>query len=275
VLETLRRIVQEVNEARDLDQALQIIVQSVKQVMKTDVCSVYLTDFSNHDRVLMATDGLNPKSVGRVRLKQNEGVTSVVCERAEPLNLEDAPSHPKYKYLPETEEEDFHAFLGVPIIHHRKTLGVLVVQQLQKRSFDDNEVTLLMTIAAQLAGAIAHAEASGGIDGLRQSSDKRLMHRDRPFRGLPGAPGVAKGLSRVLYPSADLDAVPNRHTENTEKEKLAFLNAVEATRKDINVLKLRVAQLPEEDRALFDAYLLILESDSLIKKTLSKIDTGL
>src|SRR3990172_11455912 len=153
MLEILRRIVQEVNAAQDLEQALAIIVGRVKQAMCADVCSIYLTDFVNQQHVLMASDGLNPEAVGAVRLGLKEGLISVVCERAEPLNLDNAPDHPRYRFISETGEERYHAFLGVPIIHHRKVLGVLVVRQYVQRKFDENEVTLLVTIAAQLAGA--------------------------------------------------------------------------------------------------------------------------
>ncbi|MDH5377655.1 MAG: phosphoenolpyruvate--protein phosphotransferase [Gammaproteobacteria bacterium] len=269
MLDKLRRIVQEVNEAENLPAALRVIVTNVKAVMKTDVCSIYLIDPDNQQRVLMATEGLNPESVGKARLGEGEGLVSLVLERAEPINLENASEHPRYKYLPETAEERFHSFLGVPIVHHRKPMGTLVVQQLDSRTFDEEEVTLLMTIAAQLAGAIAHAEASGGISGL-----KGTRHRDRPFRGLPGAPGVGIGLGVVVYPTADLNAVPNRRTDDVNGEVQAFRAAVVATIEELEAQKKRIEHLPAESKLLFDAYLLMLTGDSLVKKTIDRIKEG-
>ena len=139
MLNSLRSIVQEVNAARDMKTALAIIVARVKQVMKTHVCSVYLRD-AKGDYVLMATDGLNADAVGKVRLAAGEGLVGRVVVREEPINLEHAEAHPSYQYFPETGEERYSSFLGVPIIHHRKVLGVLVVQQVEQRRFDEGEV---------------------------------------------------------------------------------------------------------------------------------------
>lgn len=133
MLNTLRRIVQEVNAARDLPHALAIIVQRVREAMGTEVCSVYLLDPDSTRYVLMATEGLNKDAVGVVSLATNEGLIGYVGAREEPVNLEDAAAHPKFRYFAETGEERFASFLGVPIIHHRRVMGVLVVQQKERR----------------------------------------------------------------------------------------------------------------------------------------------
>ncbi|MCG8669033.1 MAG: GAF domain-containing protein, partial [Pseudomonadales bacterium] len=119
MLETLRRIVQEVNAAEDLTTALDVMVTRVRETMGTEVCSVYLNDSQASCYRLMATEGLNKSAVGQATLGLSEGLVGQVGLREEPINLEDAPSHPKFRYLQETGEEPFHAFLGVPIIHHR------------------------------------------------------------------------------------------------------------------------------------------------------------
>lgn len=271
MLDSLRRIVQEVNAAQDLAQALSIIVRRVKQVMSADVCSVYLTDFVNQQHVLMASQGLNPKAVGSVRLGLNEGLISLVCERAELLNIDNAPDHPRYRFVAETGEARYHAFLGVPIIHHRKVLGVLVVRQCIRRKFDESEVTLLVTLAAQLAGAIAHAEASGGIDGLQD----KCRRSSRPIEGLPGAPGVALGTAVVIYPLADLEAIPDRKCENIEDEITAFKVAVAKVYCDIETLKAHIGQaVSADDLELFGAYLHMLKGDSLVGKVVARIHIG-
>jgi len=270
LLETLRHIIQEVNAAPNLEQALSLIVNRVKQVMHTQVCSIYLSDIPAQENVLMATNGLRQDAVGKVRLAFSEGLVGQIYNRAEPLNLEDARDNEHYKYLPGTGEETYHGFLGAPIVHHRKVLGVIVVQQTHKRSFQEDELTLLVTIAAQLAGAIAHADAVGEIDGLYGNTEKS----DKPFKGLAGASGISIGCSIVIYPPADLDAVPNRKTDDIEGETSAFLDAVQATKDELIKLKQRVSAFPAEDQALFDAYLLMLESKTLINKTLSQIKEG-
>ena len=165
MLETLRRIVQEVNSAEDLSSALSVMVLRIKESMGTEVCSIYLLEPKSNQYYLMATQGLNQSAVGETRMGYSEGLVGHVGQREEPINLEDAASHPKFLYLEETGEERFSAFLGVPIIHHRKTLGVLVVQQRDRRRFDQDEEAFLVTMSAQLAAVVAHAEATGTIDG--------------------------------------------------------------------------------------------------------------
>lgn len=122
MLNTLRKIVQEVNSAKDLKAALGIIVQRVKEAMGTQVCSVYLLDTETQRFVLMATEGLNKRSIGKVSMAPSEGLVGLVGTREEPLNLENAAAHPRYRYFAETGGR-YASFLGAPIIHHRRVMG--------------------------------------------------------------------------------------------------------------------------------------------------------
>lgn len=268
MLEEIRRVVQEVNTAENLQQTLSLIVLRVKEVMATDVCSVYLKDELGQQNVLMATDGLNPQSVGSARLKVSEGLIGLVMQRAEPINLKKALDHPAYHFIKQTDEENYSGFLGVPVIHHKTALGVIVVQSKKQRSFAEEEVTLLVTLAAQLSGAIAHAQAIGGIHGLKNGA----LLDNHPFQGLAGAPGVTIGTGLVIYPPADLDAVPNRSTKNTANEIKSFEAAVAKVTQEITNLKTRVKNLSSENLALFDAYLLMLKSDSILGATKTRIE---
>ncbi|HID49307.1 MAG TPA: GAF domain-containing protein, partial [Chromatiales bacterium] len=273
MLATLRRLIQEVNVARNLEQALAIIVERVKQIIGSDVCSVYLADASNEQYVLMATNGLQPRAVGKVRLDKGEGLIGLVARRAEPVNLDDAPAHSRYRFFPDTGEEKFHAFLGVPIIHHRDVVGVLVVQREPRGYFDETSETLLITVAAQLAGAIAHAEASGGISGMDDA--QKPIDGHRALAGQPGAPGVIIGTARVMYPYANIHAIPDRSIENVTAELIAFNHAVGEVRKDIEAMAERMQDvLPPEERALFDVYTLMLESESFTGVTRDRIEAG-
>ena len=117
MLNSLRSIVQEVNSARDLPSVLRIIVTRVKATMDTQVCSIYLRD-SQDCYTLMATEGLNEAAIGQVSLAFNEGLVGMVAAREEPINLDQADSHPKYQYFPKPERSAT-APSRVPIIHHR------------------------------------------------------------------------------------------------------------------------------------------------------------
>ncbi len=270
MLDPLHRIVKEVNAASDLNEVLRIIVNQVKQAIEVDVCSVYLTDFERHSHVLMATDGLRSEAVGKVSLPYHRGLIGLVCERAEPVNVADAPSHSRYLFTNETGEIQYKGFLGVPIIQNRKVLGVLVVRQIEMRTFADYEVTFLFTLAAQLAGAITHAQATGQLVTAENTAPPR-----RFLQGRPGSPGVAFGTVVVVYPPADLDAVPDKTTTDPQAEEEAFRTAVAAVVQDLMALEDRFEDsLPAEDRALFEAWLMMLGGESLIGSTVSRIHQG-
>ena len=270
MLESLRRIVQEVNNAQDLEQALTIIVRRVKQAVGADVCSVYLNDYENRRHVLHATDGLHTDAVGRVRLELGRGLVGLVSERAEPINLDDAATHPRYECIIDTGEERYHGFLGAPIIQNRKVLGVLVLRQRQRRHFEEDEVTFVMTLASQLAGAITFARTSGELARLQ---DDGIPQRFLP--GLAASPGIGIGQAVVVYPPADLDAVPDRRPDSPEAEIDDFRRAVREVADDLDRFAARTqTHLSAEDMALFDAWRLMLESDTLIDGTLVRIRAG-
>ncbi|WP_028693298.1 phosphoenolpyruvate--protein phosphotransferase [Pseudomonas cremoricolorata] len=272
MLNTLRKIVQEVNSAKDLKTALGIIVLRVKEAMASQVCSVYLLDPETNRFVLMASEGLNKRSIGKVSMAPNEGLVGLVGTREEPLNLEDAAAHPRYRYFAETGEERYASFLGAPIIHHRRVVGVLVIQQKERRQFDEGEEAFLVTMSAQLAGVIAHAEATGSIRGLNRQGKGIQEAR---FVGVPGSPGAAVGRAVVMLPPADLDVVPDKTVEDIDAELLLFSAALEGVRADMRKLSAKLAtQLRPEERALFDVYLMMLEDAALGGEVVAVIKTG-
>ena len=272
MLEQLRGIVQEVNAAKDLQISLDIIVRRVRHALDTQVCSVFLFDADLNSHVLMASEGLNKESVGHVSLEIGEGLVGLVAKHAEPINLQDASLHPSFHYIKETGEEHYHAFLGVPIIHHRTVLGVLVVQHEDRRRFDESEEAFLVTLSAQLAGVIASAEATGAIEGVSPSGHKIS---DTVFSGISGAPGVAIGKVVVVFPKADLSQVPVRRTDDIEGEIEYFARSLNKVRDDMKSLHESLAgQVAEEERQLFDVYLHMLDDEALGNEIVEMIQQG-
>jgi phosphotransferase system enzyme I (PtsP) len=271
VLEVLRHIVQEVNAAEGLNDALQIIVRRVREAIGTEVCSVYMQDAALNQLVLRATEGLNQDQVGVASLAEGMGLVGLVAEREEPVNLENAESHPSFQFLPDLGEEQYHAFLGVPIIHQRGVLGVLVVQQRHRRRFDESDEAFLITMSAQLAGVIAHAQVTGAV------GEQALIGAGAPAKisGVPGAPGVAIGTAVVVSPGADLYAVPRRKARNRRQEVKAFRDALDRVRQDIQSVADNLgAELSPEDHALFDVYLGILDDSAIGAEVVRMIKGG-
>ncbi|WP_022967474.1 phosphoenolpyruvate--protein phosphotransferase [Denitrificimonas caeni] len=272
MLNMLRMISQEVNAAKDLPAALTIIVKQVRVAMNSHVCSVYLYEPDRDRYLLMATEGLNKRAVGKVSMASNEGLVGLVGSRAETITLEDAMSHPRFLYFAETGEERYASFLGTPIIHHRQVLGVLVVQQKERRQFDEGDEAFLVTMSAQLSGVIAHAEATGSIRGLGKQGKGIQEAR---FIGVPGAPGAALGTAVVVLPVADLDVVPDKAISNIAEQLELFTLALESVRADIRSLSARLSdQLRPQERALFDVYLMMLEHTALAGDVIAVIRSG-
>lgn len=246
------------------------LVQGVLDAIDADVCSVYLVDPVSEQLVLLATQGLNQAAVGLVRLSLDEGLVGLVAQRGEPVNLAEASKHPRYKLFNEADEEDFTAFLGVPIIHYGSTVGVLVVQQREMLRYQDDTVSFMVTLAAQLSGAINQAGLRGDIARMQRGE---ILNKT--YYGLPGSPGLVSGSAVVVYQHADLDLVPDRKVEDIDNEILIFKAAVKQVKQEMENLSEQMASiLPSEEHAVFDAFALMLSSGSLLDDTIKRIEEG-
>ena len=267
MLEPLRRLVQDVSTAENLEEALPLVVHQVRGALDVDACSVFLRDDGSGEMVLMATEGLPPGCEGRVRLAPGEGLVGFVAERKEPVNLENAGAHPRYLPCPQACEERFHGFLGVPIVHYREVLGVLAAQQRGHRLFNPSEAAFMVAVAAQLAGAIRSARSTGGI--------ARVGVGTSFVQGVAGAPGVAIGTITVSHPLARLSDVPDRPAKDPHAEAELFLSAVERVQDELRSLGDRMSTLlPREERSLFDVFALLLDSKQLVQPTVRRIRAG-
>ncbi|MEM8561099.1 MAG: phosphoenolpyruvate--protein phosphotransferase [Pseudomonadota bacterium] len=272
MLETLRKIVQQVNAAEGLPDALDIIVERVREAMGTEVCSVYMREQESGRLVFRATKGLNVELVGTASLAPGQGLVGLVAEREEPVNLEHAESHPSFQFLPNIGEEHFRSFLGVPIIHQREVLGVLVVQQAAQRRFDESEEAFLVTMSAQLAGVIAHARVTGVVGDAEVTDEPGAVAK---VNGVPGAPGIAIGTAVVVSPSADLYTVPKRRAKNRRAELRAFKDALDSVKADIQSVADNLgSELSAEDHALFDVYIGILGDSTIGAEVAGLIKAG-
>lgn len=139
---------------QSLGQALDRIVTSVANRMETDVGSLYLLDPNQQSLVLMATVGLLQSCVGNLRMRLHEGLVGLVAQQRASVVLPRAMEHPRFKYFPEADEDEYQSFLGVPILHHRTLKGVLVVQTIEPRDFSPAETSLLGAIAARLGPSL-------------------------------------------------------------------------------------------------------------------------
>jgi glycogen phosphorylase len=163
VLWTLEEIGRLVSTSGDPSETLTNIVHFIRQRFGTDVCSVYLLEPDRTNLVLAATVGLRPESVGRVRMRLTEGLAGLVAEQVRPQFVADATGHPRFKYFPEAGEDPYKSFLGVPIVDRALLQGVLVVQTIDARTFDSEDMRLLVMAGSQLAPTVSEARTLGQL----------------------------------------------------------------------------------------------------------------
>src|SRR5437868_336334 len=152
------------------------IVVLIAANMVAEVCSTYVLRVDN-TLELYATEGLNRDAVHRTVMSAHEGLVGLVASEATPLNLSDAQSHPAFSFRPETGEEIYHSFLGVPILRAGNTLGVLVVQNRAKRTYVEEEVEALQTTAMVLAEMIASGELSALAQPGAEPAARHSLHK--------------------------------------------------------------------------------------------------
>ncbi len=133
------------------------VVALIAARFRTDVCSAYLLEPDRSNLVLAATLGLHPRSIGSLRMPLHEGLAGLVAEQVKPVAVSDAPNHPRFKYFKESGEEEYHSFLGVPLIDRGILQGVLVVQTKEPRVFRDDEIRMLTEAAGQVAPVVSEA----------------------------------------------------------------------------------------------------------------------
>src|SRR4028118_1461641 len=151
----------EVMAARGNAQAkLDQVVDLIAVAMKSEVCSIYL--LRDNQLELFATHGLRKEAVHVTRLAMGEGLVGNIAAEGRILNLAEADSHPEFVYRPETGEESFHSFAGVPIVRLESPIGVLAVQHAEPRGYEDVEIEALQTVAMVLSEVIAGARVGGG-----------------------------------------------------------------------------------------------------------------
>lgn len=262
LLNLLRRVVEGVNKTRDLKLSMKQLVHQVREGLDVDACTVFLWDGNIERYVLMATDGLASESVGKVTLTKNEGMIGLVGKREEPLNLANSRLHPNYHHVEDVGEDEFHGLLAVPIIHNRKLLGVLSVQRYAVERFQDEQEAFLVTLSAQLAGIIAHAEATGTLSGTNLLGDESKS--DIRFEGVACASGVAIGTATIINPSISLESVRATRTDDIDGELARFENAINGLRKELSDTRTRLqGELRPEELALFDVYAGILDDQAV------------
>lgn len=268
LMNNLRQVMAEDGDTRS---RLDHVVRLIASTMVADVCSVYLRE-PDGTHLLIATEGLKPEAVGKTRMASGEGLVGYVSRTAQPIAIEDAPRHPSFSYRPETGEDPFHAFLGVPILRTGGVTGVLVVQNRTERTYREEEVETLQTIAMVLA-EIVHT--------MELAPAQKTATPDRRVRG-PGG-GSLKG--RIFCEGLGFGRAVLHDPVVPAAKFFAADQAAEATRLNKGLIDLRAsidrmmmidgAALGEDPRDVMEAYRLLAHDTSWAEKLHEGIKSGL
>jgi phosphotransferase system enzyme I (PtsP) len=289
-----------VTHVSDLGASAQRIVEAVAEHLSMEVCSIYVFDRERQELTLFATTGLDAGAVGRVSMGVDEGLTGIVVQTLQPVMAIDALAHPRYKYFPETGEEKYHSFLGVPVVDRGQPVGVLIVQTSRRRRFTPSEVRLLKAIAVPVAGILARIRLH---DTLATKERERQVYQERmtaaidqlkdyeagqqprpagrpggPTRlyGLGASPGFGIGRAHLLTATVTF-AGESRERRHPEKREIGRLRgAVSRAIAELKRSKTRIqATVPEIDAAIFDAQQLMLQDETFTARIVALIREGL
>ena len=244
------------------------IVALIAANMVAEVSSIYLVR-ENRELELFATEGLNPESVHLTRMAPKEGLVGLIAESADIVNLPDAQSHPAFSLHPETGEQPFHSFLGVPILRGGHALGVVTVQNKVSRSYSEEEVEALQTTAMVLAEMIARGDFDLG------SNDEQSfkLERSLSFAGSSLSDGVALGHAVLHEPRV---IVTNLIAEQTEVEFERLENAIDELRLTVDeMLDHRDMTRAGEHRDILEAYRMFAYDRGWFNRLKEAVSTGL
>lgn len=300
-LKLLEKITDLIGRGEDAQEVLEGVTHMVADATDCEVCSIYSYDQSTESLTLAATQGLPARSIGRVVMSKSEGLVGLVAEERAPVSVEDALTHERFKFFPETGEEKYHSFLGVPIGHGPGMLGVLVLQSRRRRRFAGEDVSLLRSVAGQVRGVMLNARLSDKLQREEESRDRyrremakaierveayeaaeaRRVGPRAPrdmvrFSGQGAAPGFGIGLVHRVEPPANLDDVTVATGTGVAEEMQRFEDALAASITEVEISRTHMRELvPEVGGALFEALRMMIEDPAIRRRVTEEIGRDL
>ncbi|MUZ57901.1 phosphoenolpyruvate--protein phosphotransferase [Agrobacterium vitis] len=264
----LKRLRELMAEPLEPQERLDRITRQIASNMVAEVCSVYVLR-SDGVLELYATEGLNPDAVHLAQLKMGQGLVGTIAASAQPLNLSDAQAHPAFRYLPETGEEIYHSFLGVPILRAGRSLGVLVVQNKAQRNYREDELEALETTAMVLAEMIA----TGDLKKITRPGLELDLTRAVTIDGDSYSEGI--GLGHVVLHEPRI-VVTNLLNEDTETELKRMAESLGSLRISIDdMLSRREVAMEGEHREVLETYRMFAHDQGWVRRMEEAIRNGL
>ena len=244
------------------------VVELIGESLDSEVCSIYLLREGMLE--LFATRGLNQDAVHVTRLAIGEGLVGSLAEHVETLNLAEAAAHPDFSYRPETGEDKFHSFAGVPIVRMERAVGVLAVQHVEPRRYEEVEIEALQTVAMVLSELIANA---GLIDDADTVAASPMLTDPRQVSGLSLVKGLAAGHAVFHQPRITIEHVV---AEDTEAERARVLSAFDKMREQIETMSNQAEfGVGGEHDEVLETYKMFAYDEGWTRRINEAIDSGL
>jgi phosphotransferase system enzyme I (PtsP) len=275
-----------VSRSHDLEETLANVTDLVSKRLDADACSIYSADLEQQKLRLASTIGLDPSAVGSVELPIGEGLVGLAASRGEPIAIEFAKLDSHYRYFPETGEERFESLLAAPMIVRGVVIGVISIQTVEPRRFDEPDIELLKTCASLLAPVVVNAQllavmsvndderssVVSRIAGTQASAGDHALGPKPPraeknvtLRGLATARGVAIGPIFRMDKPIDLEQMLYQPSDETKKEEEDFRSAMREARSEIEDMRDIVQdRFGPEFAAVFHAQIQILEDKGFL-----------
>ncbi len=264
----LRRLVEVVAEPIAPQARLDRIVGIIAANLVAEVCSIYVLR-AGDVLELFATQGLAPEAVHHTRLHVGEGLVGTIAARGVVINTSDAQSHPDFVYRPETREEPYHSFLGVPIVRDGRVIGVLVVQNRTRRRYGEDEVEALQIIASVLAEMLV----SGGIIDRAQYADAaRAPIESLRLEGVRLVDGIAIGRAWLHEPRVEVRRIL---AEDPKRERARLERALASLKRSLDSALERPELTLGEEREILEVYRMFAQDTGWRRRMLEAIETGL
>jgi len=264
-------------ESANIQSLLDKTVAMVASHTQSDVCSVYLYNNENRELVLRATRGLNPDSVGKIRLKLGQGLTGLALQELRPVCEKDATNNPNFKFFPGIFEERYECFLAVPIVRGIGKIGVLVLQRKKGEYFGDSDITALKAAASQLANIIENArflmamhEPHGEGEKVKTALSEKLTF----IKGKVASEGFAYGPATITNKKKNLAMLLHREFDYTYSLN-DFHGAIAETAAQLEELQEQVGhKLSDAASLIFSAHLVILKDKHFVGDIVKLIESG-
>lgn len=267
---TLRQIMQQVSMAATLDDATATLVQQALQAVQIDSCAIFLKDAERDVYTLVAAAGLSQAARAGLSESRDGALVRLVGERLELVIDPDAKGD-FHNLSAVVGQHRIGRFIGTPLIHYRRLLGVLAAWRSSAQPYARDEIGFFVSLGAQLAKAVHEAEAVDGVGRLLRGEARA----DPSIHGVSAAPGLAFGRVRLVGAQARLETIPDRRIEDVAAEESAFLEAIAAAQAELRRAGERLTErVPDAVRALFEVQVMLLGGDSLVQDTVAAIRAG-